>query len=101
MSVRLCFPGGLEEFNSIRLKQMETIFKVNYAKCGHESRTKAAHRPDVDKRWHGNPRRQSPSSSKLDSITKGGDKDVTTRKTDRALVDKPDTTISPPGLHTE
>jgi hypothetical protein len=32
-------------------------------------------------------------------MTKGGDKDVTTRKTERALVDKPDTTISPPGLH--
>lgn len=32
-------------------------------------------------------------------MTKGGDKDVTTRNTDRALVDSPDTTISPPGLH--
>lgn len=32
-------------------------------------------------------------------MTKGGDKDVTTRNTERALVDKPDTTISPPGLH--
>ena len=31
-------------------------------------------------------------------MTKGGDKDVTTRNTDLALVDKPDTTISPPGL---
>lgn len=31
-------------------------------------------------------------------MTNGGDKDVTTRKTERALVDKPDTTISPPGL---
>lgn len=34
-------------------------------------------------------------------MTNGGDKDVTTRKTERALVDKPDTTISPPGLHDE
>lgn len=54
--------------------------------------------PEVDKRWHGSPRRHRPSSSKLDSITNGGDKDVTTRKTERARVDKPDTTISPPGL---
>jgi hypothetical protein len=55
--------------------------------------------PEVDKRWHGSPRRHRPSSSKLDSMTNGGDKDVTTRKTERARVDKPDTTISPPGLH--
>lgn len=34
-------------------------------------------------------------------MTNGGDKDVTTRKTERARVDKPDTTISPPGLHVE
>lgn len=54
--------------------------------------------PEVDKRWHGSPRRHRPSSSKLDSMTNGGDKDVTTRKTERARVDKPDTTISPPGL---
>lgn len=58
-------------------------------------------RPDVDKRWHGSPRRHNPSSSKLDSITKGGDKDVTTRNTERALVDSPETTMSPPGLHGE
>jgi hypothetical protein len=31
-------------------------------------------------------------------MTNGGDKDVTTRNTERALVDKPETTISPPGL---
>lgn len=66
-------------------------------KCADES-TAIGDQPEVDKRWHGSPRRQSPSSSRLDSITKGGDKDVTTRKTDRARVDKPDTTISPPGL---
>jgi hypothetical protein len=62
-------------------------------------RAKHSNRPEVDKRWQGRPRRHSPSSSKLDSMTNGGDKDVTTRNTDRALVDKPETTISPPGLH--
>lgn len=59
---------------------------------------KSAELPEEDMRWHGRPRRHKPSSSKLDSITNGGEMDVTTRKTDLARADKPDTTMSPPGL---
>lgn len=48
-----------------------------------------SHSPTGDNLWHGNPRKHKPSSSNSDSITNGGAKAVTIRKTDRALADRP------------
>lgn len=45
--------------------------------------------PFADNRWHGNPRKHSPSSSNSDSMTNGGANAVTIRNTERARADRP------------
>lgn len=54
--------------------------------------------PPDDTRWHGKPRKHSPSSSNSDSITNGGANAVTMRNTERARADNPAIQFTTPCL---
>lgn len=65
---------------------IQCIIYIQYTLCNIIGRRRI---PCTDNRWHGNPRKHSPSSSNSDSMTNGGANAVTIRNTERARADRP------------